>query len=117
MGSIELSIRVRVTGDAFGLKSNLATVSSPDEDPTLTENNRGRADVTLVPRTDLNRDGLLDGRDAADLVFELNDGDGNLVADVAGGSFPGSADFDVNGDDCIDQDDVVELAPKQVHQC
>ena len=110
MASIELSIRVQVNGDAYGLKSNLAGVSSPDEDPLLTDNNRDKADVTFVPRTDLNRDGLLDGRDAAQLVFELNDGDGDLVADVTGGSFPGNADFDVDGDGRIDQDDVVELA-------
>jgi len=110
MASIELSVRVQVNGDAYGLKSNLAVVSSPDEDPLLTDNNRDKADVTFVPRTDLNRDGLLDGRDAAQLVFELNDGDGDLVANVAGGSFPGNADFDVDGDGRIDQDDVVELA-------
>ena len=59
---------------------------------------------------DLNRDGLVDALDVSALVQELNDDDGEAVADVATGTFPGTADFDLNGDDLITIADIEVLA-------
>lgn len=66
---------------------------------------------------DLNRDGEVDGLDVSVLVQELNDDDGEDVADVAGGDFPGTADFDVNGDDLITTADIPALAELIFDHC
>ncbi len=59
---------------------------------------------------DLNGDGEVDALDVSVLVQELNDGDGEDVADVAGGDFEGTEAFDVNGDELITTDDIGALA-------
>ncbi len=59
---------------------------------------------------DLNEDGEVDALDVSVLVQELNDDDGEDVADVAGGTFPGTEAFDVNGDDLITTEDIPALA-------
>ncbi len=55
----------------------------------------------------------MDALDVSVLVQEINDGDGEDVADVAdvaGGDFEGTEAFDVNGDELITTDDIGALA-------
>ena len=64
---------------------------------------------------DVNGDGHTDATDLTDLVHELFDGDGDHVADVSGGTFPGTSAADANGDDLVTAADltrcVVALLP------
>jgi cysteine-rich repeat protein len=47
---------------------------------------------------DVNGDGRVDATDLDDLILELFDGDGDRVADVGGGTFPGTEGADANED-------------------
>lgn len=107
MGQLQLTIAV--DSKASGVLTNQATVSADLPDPAP-ENNQAELPVTVILRGDLDGNSMLDGSDVASFLQELNDGDGNLVDDVAGGNFAGNADFDVNGDSLIDQNDLLLLA-------
>jgi hypothetical protein len=54
---------------------------------------------------DCNGDEIVDAADFMALELEIGDGDGDLVADVGGGTFAGSPGCDANTDDRVDTDD------------
>lgn len=56
-------------------------------------------------RGDCNGDGVVDAGDLSAVSLEIDDGDGNLVQDVGGGSFAGTAACDANSDGIIDSFD------------
>ncbi len=107
--SVDIVIATRVGVGIFGMITNTATVTGSEEDP-VEGNNSSSVSVTAVLTGDLNGDGVLDATDLFQLVQELNDGDGELVENVADGTFPGNAAFDVDGNGLIDQADLVSLA-------
>ena len=43
------------------------------------------------------------------ILLEINDGDGDSVANVSGGTFPGTPALDVNIDSKVNLDDVTAL--------
>lgn len=100
--------RVRVTAGIGETVSNSASVSFVGTDPNPA-NNQASASVQVVARGDLNGDGVLDAADVQSLVLEINDGDGESVADAAGGSHPGNSTMDLNGDRLINQADLAAL--------
>lgn len=61
------------------------------------------------PRGDFNLDSVVDGVDVALFVQELNDGDGESVDEVQGGTFRGTARFDLTEDGLITTADLTEL--------
>jgi glucose/arabinose dehydrogenase len=59
---------------------------------------------------DANGNGRLEESDILTILREINDGDGSLTIDAAGGEYPGSWGCDVNGDGYIDANDVAVLS-------
>ncbi len=105
---VTLLIPVQVLAGARGTFSNQVSVQSATPDPDEA-NNSSSVTNRAVSAGDLNGDGLVNALDLSVLVQELNDGDGNQVADVAGGDYPGDSTFDVNGDGLVDESDLEEL--------
>ena len=107
--SATITISTMIDATTQGQLLNMATVATNGNDPNAA-NDSSEAAVTVFLPGDLNRDGLVDALDVSALVQELNDDDGEAVADVATGTFPGTADFDLNGDDLITIADIEVLA-------
>lgn len=59
---------------------------------------------------DANGDGQANLGDLAAIATELFDGDGDRVIDVGGGTFPGTAGSDGNGDGRVTAADLIECA-------
>lgn len=99
---------VGLSPDLRGDFTNHVAVQSEVFDPD-DSNNTASVTNRAVGNGDLNGDGVVNTEDLSVLVRELNDGDGTLVEDVAGGEYAGNAAFDVNGDGLVDQADLEEL--------
>lgn len=66
--------------------------------------------IELTGLCDTNGDGRLNVTDLNDLILELFDGDGDRVADVGGGTFPGTERADANEDGRITAADLTPCA-------
>ena len=107
--SLTITLATTVNTETPGELVNQADLETVGNDPNP-DNDSSEATVTVLARGDLNRDGVIDALDVSALVQEINDGDGEDVADVEGGTFPGTAGFDLNGDDLVNADDIGPLA-------
>ncbi|MGH7787040.1 MAG: dockerin type I domain-containing protein [Candidatus Binatia bacterium] len=97
------------TATATAVEATATATLSPTAvgaSPTPTES------PILLPG-DLNGDGAITGADAAQLVGELYDGDGDVVAAAAGGSVASGAAADVNGDGYLTAADVAALTGRR----
>ena len=104
-----IGIKIAVDPSTRGTIANLAVVTGTENDP-VPENNESTLEITVVQRGDLNGDGLLNASDIMALILEFNDGDGENIEDVAGGTFRGNFAFDVNEDFLVTFADYILLA-------
>ena len=107
--STTITIATTVDAGTVGEVVNTAELQTASNDANL-DNDSSEVSVTVFMGGDFNRDGVVDALDVSALVQEINDGDGEAVEDVATGTFPGSADFDLNGDGLITAADIESLA-------
>ena len=108
--SLTITLATTVNTETPGELVNQADLETAGNDPNP-DNDSSEATVTVLARGDLNRDGVIDALDVSTLVQEINDGDGEDIADVEGGTFPGTAGFDLNGDDLVNADDIGPAGP------
>ena len=113
--STTITITTTVDAGTIGEVVNHAELQTASNDANA-DNDSSEVTVTVFMSGDFNRDGVVDALDVSALVQEINDGDGEAVADVATGTFPGTADFDLNGDVLINLDDIGALAPLALDQ-
>ena len=113
--STTITITTTVDVGTIGEVVNQAELQTAGNDANA-DNDSSEVNVTVFMSGDFNRDGVVDALDVSALVQEINDGDGEAVADVATGTFPGNTDFDLNGDELITTVDIGALAPLALDQ-
>ena len=107
--AITLELLVGLDEGVIGELVNRAVVTAAETDPDES-NNSSSVRIVAAMKGDLNLDGVADALDVSVLVQEINDGDGEALADVADGTFPGTPELDLNGDEKITTDDIASLA-------
>ena len=103
--SRDYTITLRAEAGASGLLENTATVVGLGQD-TDPSNNQASDSVLILDSGDFNGDGKVDAVDLQLLILEINDGDGDALADILGGSHIGVAQMDLTNDALIDQNDL-----------